>query len=264
MSPRATGDAALRRFALTGPPSGRRAELADGEIEHARRVLRLVAGDRLVGLDGQGAAWPLVVRRSDAREFQVECEGDPQVEPAPGEVGARLPWIEVVSALPRGDRAEAMVDRLVQLGVAAIRPLAAERAAPGARGESDRRAERLERIAREACKQSGRLWWAEIHAPETLAAILARPAHIDLVLDPLARPALFTLVAAMVPTGTREKPLRLWIGPEGGFSPAEDAALDAAGAVRARLAPHVLRIETAAEAAVAVVVARASAAERAS
>ncbi len=259
MSPRAPGDAALRRFALTGPPAGGRAQLADGEIEHARRVLRLVAGDRLVGLDGQGAAWPLVVRRSDAREFQVEGDGDPEVEPAPGELGARLPWIEVVCALPRGERAEAMVDRLVQLGVAAIRPLAAERASPAARGESDRRAERLQRIAREACKQSGRLWWPEIHAPETLAAVLARPARTDLLLDPLARQALFELVAPTHPSGTREEPLRCWIGPEGGFSPAEDAALDAAGSVRARLAPHVLRIETAAEAAVAVVVARASA-----
>jgi len=259
MSPRASGDAALRRFALAGPPAGGRAELLEGEVEHARRVLRLVAGDRLVGLDGQGAAWPLVVRRSDGREFQVECDGDAQVEPAPGEDGARLPWIEVVCALPRGDRAEAMVDRLVQLGVAAIRPLTAERASPGARGESDRRAERLERIAREACKQSGRLWWAEIHAPESLAALLARPARTELLLDPLAPQTLFALVAATAPAGTRDRPLRLWIGPEGGFSPGEEAALASVRAQRVRIAAHVLRIETAAEAAVAVVVARATA-----
>jgi 16S rRNA (uracil1498-N3)-methyltransferase len=258
VSPRLSGDAALRRFALTGPPSGRRAELAEGEVEHARRVLRLVAGDRLLGLDGHGAAWPLVVRRADARAFEVECEGAAQVEPAPGEAGAPLPWIEIVGALPRGDRAEEMVDRLVQLGVAAIRPLAAERASPAARGENDRRAERLERRAREACKQSGRLWWAEIGAPETLATILARPARADFVLDPRAEKPLFELVATTAPIGTRERPLRIWVGPEGGFSPGETAALDAAGAARARLSPHVLRIETAAEAAAAVIVARAS------
>lgn len=255
MVPRRPDDAPVRRFALAGPPVRGRFELAEGEVEHARRVLRLRAGDRLIGLDGVGGAWPLVVRRADARDFEVEADGAPTHEPEPGETGAALPWIEVCVPLPRGDRAEALAERLVQLGVAAIRPLLAERASPEARGEGSRRVERLLRVAREACQQSGRLWQAEIHAPEGLAPILTRPATSQLTLDPRASASALEVLASAPIAGTRERPLRLWIGPEGGFSPAEAAALDAAGARRMRLAPYVLRIETAAEAAVAVVVA---------
>ena len=82
-------------------------------------------GDALIGLDGVGGAWPLVVSRAEPRAFEVELDGQPEREPAPGEEGAPLPWIEVCVPFPRGERAEAMVDRLVQLGTAAIRPLSA-------------------------------------------------------------------------------------------------------------------------------------------
>lgn len=247
--------APVRRFALAGPPEHGTFVFAEGEAEHALRVLRLGLGDRLIGLDGAGSAWPLVVRRAEARHFEVEADGDPTREPAPGEPGAPLPWIEVCVPFPRGERAEAMVDRLVQLGTGAIRPLLAERASPEARSEGSRRDERLRRTAREACKQSGRLWNPELHIAESLTTILGRQATVDLVLDPRAAASAPAVLAGAPRGGTAERPIRLWIGPEGGFSPAESAALDAAGARRLRLAPHVLRIETAAEAAVAVVVA---------
>jgi len=255
--PRPNDDPALRRFALTGPPVDGLFELAEGEVDHARRVLRLGAGDRLVGLDGLGAAWPLVVERSDARAFEVRAEGEPTREPAPGEPGASLPWIEVAVALPRGDRAEAMVERLAQLGAAAIRPLLAERASPEARGEGSRRRGRLERSAREACKQSGRLWRVAIEDGESPASVLARPALLDLRLDPRAPAQAFEALREFDLSGTRAKPVRIWIGPEGGFTPAEIRALDEAGARSVRLGPHVLRIETAAEAGLALVAAAA-------
>jgi len=253
--PRRPDDATLRRFALTGPPDRGHVHFADGEVEHAQRVLRLGAGDPLIGLDGVGGLWPLVVTRAEARVFEVEVTGEPEREPAPGEPGAALPWIEVCVPLPRGERAESMVERLVQLGAAAIRPLRTERATPEARGEGSRRAERLVRTAREACKQSGRAWMPEIQPPEALAQLAQRPAATALMLDPRASESALEVLAASPLSGTAARPIRLWIGPEGGFSPAESACLDAAGARRLRLAPHVLRIETAAEAGLAVVVA---------
>ncbi len=256
MVPRRPDDAAaVRRFALRGPPAGGRFEFESGEVEHALRVLRLGPGDRLIGLDGIGGAWPLVVRASGRRELEVEPDGDPTREPAPGEIGAPLPWIEVCVPLPRGDRAEALVERLVQLGAAAIRPLATERAHPEARAEGARRAERLLRTAREAMKQSGRLWATEIHAIEPVASVLARPAALDLLLDPRAERSALTELAAALLRGTAARPLRLWVGPEGGFAPSEVAAFTATGVKSLRLAPHILRIETAAEAGLAVLVA---------
>ncbi len=260
MSPRSrTSAGSVRRFLLASPPEGARGAvaLAAGEADHARRVLRLVAGDRLIGLDGAGAAWPLRVVRADPRAFDVAIDGEPEREPAPGEAGAPLAWIEIVTALPRGERAEQMVDRLVQLGAAAVVPVTAERAPPNAAHDSPRRAERLVRVAREACKQAGRLWWPRIDAPRDLAEQLARAGAERVVLDPEAGAALPQVLGALAAgrapaTWTRERPLELWVGPEGGFAPAEQEALARAGARGARLGPHILRIETAAEAALAV------------
>jgi len=260
--PRPNDDPALRRFALVGPPELGLFELADGEADHARRVLRLGLGDKLVGLDGAGAAWPLVVARSDARTFEVRGDGEPTREPAPGEYGSGLPWIEVATALPRGDRGESMVERLAQLGAAVLRPLLAERASPEARGESPRRLERLARSAREACKQSGRLWSLAIEPGETPASVLAHPALVDLRLDPRAPAQAFDTLRDLDLAGTRASPIRLWVGPEGGFTPAEIRALDDAGARPLCLGPHVLRIETAAEAGLALVAAAAYARRR--
>lgn len=257
MVPRPNDDPALRRFALAGPPEFGVYRLAEGEADHARRVLRLGVGDRLIGLDGAGAAWPLVVARSEARVFEVSGDGEPTREPAPGEHGASLPWIEVATALPRGDRAESMVERLAQLGAAVVRPLLAERTSPEARREGSRRSERLERAAREACKQSGRLWSLAIEDGETPASVLARPALLDLRLDPRVPAQAFDALRELDLGGTRASPVRIWIGPEGGFTPAEIRALDGGGARPLRLGPHVLRIETAAEAGLALVAAAA-------
>lgn len=260
MSPREKGPgaAAERRFFLTQPPasSGAGAELLASDQEHARTVLRLVAGDRCVGLDGQGRAWPLVVRVVERRRFEVEVDGPPEEEPAPGETGATLPWIEVAVALPRAGRAEDLVDALVQLGAAAITPLVCDRSPMAARSEGDHRRERLLRIAREACKQSGRLWNVQLDEATTVAALAERKPGAIVRLDPRADGRLTDHAGALSTRRfTRSDPLVLVVGPEGGFTPDEELTLARAGALALRLAPHTLRIETAAQAALAVVVA---------
>jgi 16S rRNA (uracil1498-N3)-methyltransferase len=245
-----------RAFFLQGDPALGPPVLADEDCAHARRVLRLTRGDRLTGLDGRGGRWPLVVSDSSKEHFAVELAGPPERDPAPGATGAALPWIEVAVALPRERRAEELFDRLVQLGAQALTPLAAERAQGERRLLSAGRLRRLERIAREACKQCGRTWLPEIHAACTLAQWLAaHPRSPTAVLDPRAGGRISTWVAELAPgSGTREHPIGLLVGPEGGFTPEELDQARAAGAVPIRLGPYVLRVETAAEAALAGVV----------
>jgi 16S rRNA (uracil1498-N3)-methyltransferase len=243
------------RFFLARTPDEGTPSLRDEEAEHARRVRRLAVGDPLIGLDGRGRAWPLEVGAVGRRELAVVATGPATSDPAPGEPGAPLPWIEVAVAWPRRGRAEEMLGRLVQLGAAAIQPLAAEQGGPERAAPADQ--ERTARLLREACKQSRRTWLPELLPTRTPAELLTdgRRATAAL-LDPGAGLGLDTWLRSLIPgadgLGTREHPLRLVVGPEGGFTAAERDALLSAGVTPVRLGPHVLRIETAAEAALAV------------
>src|SRR5262245_35621614 len=149
-------------FFLADDASPGEPRLCPEDERHAARVLRLGIGDALVALDGRGARHPLRVRALRKGSLELEAAGSPEQDPAPGEAGSDLPWFEVAVAWPRRNRVEGMVGRLVQLGAAAIRPLAARQRGP----EEVAGAEpRLERVAREACKQSRRSWLPVLEPP---------------------------------------------------------------------------------------------------
>jgi 16S rRNA (uracil1498-N3)-methyltransferase len=232
-------------------PAGAPRLLPDDE-RHALKVLRLEPGASVVALDGAGSAFDLEladVRRGDAL---WRLRGEVASEPEPGAPGSPLPWLEVVVAPPKGARADELVERLVQLGAAAVVLLGAERTQGFAREQVGERLERWQRLAREQCKQCRRLWLPELSGPVQLAEHLReRRAAFQAWLDPRATARLAALLAPER-DGTRERPLRLWIGPEGGWSPAEEDLFRSAGVPAAALVPHVLRVETAAEAAAAI------------
>ena len=168
--------------------------------------------------------------------------------------------------MDRGRRAEELVGRLVQLGAARLVPVRFERASAEARGAGEGRRTRLERIALEALKQSGRAWPLEIGQEQGLEGLLTGAAGAAgavgsaeaerLVLDPAAPLRLSAWLAARRARSpcawTRAAPLCVVVGPEGGLTAEEGARLGASGATPVALGPYVLRIETAAEAAVAV------------
>jgi 16S rRNA (uracil1498-N3)-methyltransferase len=249
----------LRRFFLaTAPVEGRVAVLAPEEEQHARRVLRLRSGDRLEGIDGRGRAWELELGRADGRGIELRSLRELQPEPRPGEPGAHLPWIEVAASLPKGARSEELVGRLAQLGVARLIPFASVRSAEAAREFGGARRARLERIAAEALKQSGRLWALEIAEVQALEELCAPAGRELLLLSPSASERMFDWTAARAQaraSWSESQPLCLLAGPEGGFSAEERARLVARGARELWLGPHVLRIETACEAAAAILAA---------
>ena len=145
-----------------------------------------------------------------------------------------------------------LVQKTSELGVARIVPVVTERsvARPGAEGADGKRA-RWEKIAREAARQCGRADLPIVDPPVALAEALAGP---DL---PARRLALFegersrSLRAAL--EGTQPAATALLVGPEGGFAPAELAVARAAGFEAVGLGERILRVETAAIVAVALV-----------
>jgi 16S rRNA (uracil1498-N3)-methyltransferase len=256
LDPAHEASAATRRLVLflEEAPEGERVRLSREELDHAR-VLRLAAGDACEGLDGAGRRWPLRVTEVRRGVPSLAVVGPEVAEPRPGEPGAELPWIELAVAWPRKNRAEPMIGDLVQLGAAAITPLSARYRGPEPCPEEP--PARWAKLAREALKQCGRSWAPVLAGALTTEGLLeARPGAVLGLFDPGRGMSLDTWLRSLRPTpagvGTQERPLVLVVGPEGGFAPEERDALLRAGATTLWLGPHVLRVETAARAAMAV------------
>jgi 16S rRNA (uracil1498-N3)-methyltransferase len=220
------------RFFLTDAPVSGRAKLSGDEARHLARVLRAKVGDPVSVFDGSGRAWPAHVVAIGRHEVEL-ATGDP-VDERP-QRGARL---TLAVALPKGERQKWLVEKLTELGVDRLVPLITER---GVAEATPSAIERLERGVIEACKQCGRNRLMEIGKPATVAAVVASmPAGtMGIIADPNGAPLDLT---------TREATTEIvaLVGPEGGFTDAERATPLNCGFHGVTLAPHILRIETAA------------------
>ena len=196
-----------------------------------RGVLRLADGDLLVLLPGDGTQ---ALCRLDGTDCVVEERSAVASEPR-----HRL---TVVQALLKGDALEEVIQHATEIGVAAFGLVVTERCV--AREISSRKMERLRAIAREAAEQSER----------GIVPPIAEPVTLRDVLDPGS----VLLFERHTDTGLArlEAPQRIIIGPEGGFTPAEVTAAGEAGVVIAGLGPRILRSQTVAVAAAAVILSR--------
>ncbi len=200
-------------------------ELDEPTVHHVRRVLRVADGEVITLTDGAGG-W----RTAAFVEGRAEPDGGVRFEPAAD------PPLTLAVAAPKGERAEWLVQKCTEAGVDRIVWLAAERSVVRWDGErAERHRSRLRRIATEAALQSRRVWLPTIEGPVPAAQVL--PTAV--IAEPGGRP-----VAAGDTT--------IAVGPEGGWSDAElKLARD-----QVSLGPHVLRVETAAVAAVTLMVDR--------
>jgi 16S rRNA (uracil1498-N3)-methyltransferase len=204
-------------------------------------VLRLRPGDAFALFCGDG------------REYEATFAGatGKRVAAIVGPVARQEPpaalSLELYCGLVRATRFDTVVEKATEAGADVIAPLISEHAA---RGEhpSPARYERWERIAIEAAEQSGRLYVPVLAQPVVFEVALRSPGTLALLCDPAGSP--WNQVAALLPKRGR---LLLLIGPEGGFSDGEVAAARRAGALVAAIAPNVLRTETAAIVATALV-----------
>jgi len=206
--------------------------LDDAEAHHLRRVLRLRPGAAICVSDGHSAARSCALGADGAVEVAGEAIALAAASPEDA--------ITVGVVPPKGDRLDLVVAKLTELGVDRILLLDSERAVVRWNDErADRALERLGRVARSAGAQSRRPRLPAIELGD-LAALLADGVPIaDLEGRP---PAVDDRI--------------LLVGPEGGWTDAERAAADApGGGGRVRLARGVLRVETAAIAAAAVMAA---------
>jgi 16S rRNA (uracil1498-N3)-methyltransferase len=221
---------------------GQTVTLAGEEAHHAARVKRLSPGDTVELLDGSGKVAQAKVaqaRKTSRHGWEIDLAVEQinvfdQVRPV----------VEVRSAVPKGDRLEQMIDGLVQVGAAAWSPLVSTRSVVDPR---EGKLARLERVVHEACKQSGRPWKLRLCASASLAdSLSAHPGERIVIADASGEPYAPDPAARII---------RIIIGPEGGWTQ-EELESAAGRATVASFGPHTMRIETAAVAAAAIVIAR--------
>ncbi|MEM8834304.1 MAG: RsmE family RNA methyltransferase [Planctomycetota bacterium] len=212
------------------PAAGDRLTITGDEAKHAIRVKRVRAGDSLTILDGEGLL--AHAHAEDARrDLVVVIDRVERVEPT-------SPRIEVFAAAPKGQRFEQMVDSCAQVGAHGVVPIETDFGVvePGAN-----KMQRAHRVAEEASKQSGRAWLLCVGEQIAFDEALAGEG-VRVLCDADAPP--------YRPSGAEE--IRLLVGPEGGWSPAERERAEAAGAMRASFGVHTMRIEVAAPSACAI------------
>ncbi len=217
---------------------GERLALPEETARHAR-VLRLKAGEAIVLFDGRGGEFEARLARLDGRRAEAELGAHRDLE-------RESPLLVTLGqAISSGEKMDLTVQKAVELGVAAIQPVLAARSVVRLAGE--RAAHKLahwRRVAIAACEQCGRNRVPAVRAPLELAQFCR-----------LASRGLRILLSASGSRRLRElepaAEITLAAGPEGGYSPAEEAMLEAAGFVRVRLGARLLRTETAAPAALA-------------
>lgn len=215
--------------------------LSPEESHHALHVLRLRPGDSAAVFDGRGTEARVRLTTVDPERVSFETLSTAKT-PRPA---CRIRFGQ---ALIKPAGMELLIQKLTELGVAEIWPIASERSVSRPDGEK-RISSRWLSIALAACKQSGQNWLPKIPEAAPLDTFLAAPdpappvARIIGSLQPEARP-LSTLVAEARKQAALSA-MDVLIGPEGDFSPAEIGRARSAGFRPASLGPLVLRSETA-------------------
>ncbi|GAA1991590.1 16S rRNA (uracil(1498)-N(3))-methyltransferase [Isoptericola halotolerans] len=240
---------------LTGVRSGDAYVLGGDEGRHAGVVQRRAPGETVDVVDGAGTRLRGVVTSVEGTDVHLRVEARTD-EPAPDVV------LTLVQALAKGDRDHLAVEAAVEVGVDAVVPWQADRSVVVWRGSRAAKSRgRWESTVRSAVKQARRAWLPAVGEHLTSRQLAARTRDVVdaggavVVLHEEATTALAEVVLPVpAETGPDAVAPELFVvvGPEGGIGSDELSALRSAGAVAARLGPHVLRTSTAGPVAVAL------------
>jgi len=235
--------------------------LRESEAHHARDVLRMKQGDRVVAFNGRGreiTAEILDLAKNEVRLRKLQEHETPPLRCR----------ITLGQAIPKGKNMDLIVQKAVEIGAAEIAPLISERTIVDLDSkDGEQKRAKWQQIAIEAAKQCGQNWLPQVHAPQRLndffgveARVPTRTAN-DLRLGTAATTPDLRLIGSLQPDAQhlkkiladywsehqdRPRSVLMLIGPEGDFTPAELALARRHGCRPITLGPIILRVETAA------------------
>ena len=216
--------------------------LTGAEAHHARNVLRLEGGDKVVLFDGRGreltaeiisSSPELALRKlHEAKTPLLSCQ------------------ITLGQAIPKGKNMDLIVQKAVEIGAAEIAPILSDRTVVRLDEESAApKQAKWQTVAIEAAKQCGQNWLPRVHVPQTMAQFFQQPHRFDLqLIGSLQSDAVHLkkiLAEYSAEHGDRPTSVLMLVGPEGDFTPAELSLARSHGCRPITLGPIVLRVETA-------------------
>ena len=215
--------------------------LPAGLAHQVGHVLRLRPGARILLLDNSGWESEVELTAFDRTTIQGRVLARRVAQAATG------PAVTLYACLLKGEKFEWVLQKATELGVAAVVPVISERTVAGGT-----KPDRWERIVREAAEQSRRARLPLLQVPQSWAAAVVGAAGHDLALVPWEEAASGPLPTALIAQARQAARVALLIGPEGGLTAAEVEKAVAAGVQPVSLGPRILRAETAALAALAL------------
>ena len=226
------------------------------------RVLRLSAGETFVGFDGRGREWECALTAIDADKRPAARAVALEERPVQAEPKLHL---SVAQAIPKGDKMEFVLQKGTELGVREFWPFEASRSVTrvlleedGGGARATARAERWRKIVAAAASQCGRADVPVVHAIADFSTVVGAGTGEGRCFMLDERPDAETLRLALVregvstPEGEAPPKIMLLIGPEGGWTNEEREWADRYGAEPISLGRRVLRTETAALVAAAI------------
>ena len=230
----------MPRFFLSAPMAvGDTVTLTGDDAKHISYSLRMAVGEELTLLDGEGGVYRARLSALDGTTVKAEILAS---LPAKAESPVR---IHLYQAYPKSDKLETIIQKAVELGACAITPFESERCVK--RPKADKIAhvtERHNRIAKEAAGQSGRDRLPTVYEPISFDGMLAEASRFPLCL--FCYEGEGTLSIKEICSSHKDvREIAVVIGSEGGFSPKEAQAAQAAGLAMTGLGGRILRCETA-------------------
>lgn len=225
----------LPRFMLNARALSRQPVVLTGADARHCRSLRLQVDDPILVSDSVGGEFHARIVRFLKHGVEV------RVGEASCHTSESSLTITLYQGFAKGSKLEIVLQKTTELGVTRVVPLLTERSQVKPREDRDQRGKRWQEIIRQAARQSGR----------TRVPILDSPCTFDRSLEEKADNALGLLFYekaddAEAPLAQLPPPraVALWVGPEGGFTPAEITAARQHGLRIAGLGPRILRAET--------------------
>lgn len=235
----------MRRFFIEGAV-GPKMVITGKDAHHITRVLRYAVGQTLIVVDAEKNIAEAEIAECSEGLVKLRLVGfrDENTEP-PIE-------ITLAQCLPKSDKMDFIVQKAVELGVSRICPVVSKNCVVKYdAAKRDARKKKWQKIADEAAKQCGRTALPQVEPILELGELIARVEPDALALLCYEGQADADIKSLL--EGAAAKKFLLLIGPEGGFAPSEVALCKAAGAKAVTMGPRILRTETAALAAVSVV-----------